>query len=230
MKALPELLHLQFIFKVLSVVVVDLSLSGDNAVVIAASARSLPESIRRTAVMAGAICAVLALVTAAFFASWLLSVKFLQVIGGAVVFWIALGLLREEPAPEGSADHLSGHWRAIWFMVFANVTMSTDNILAIAAIAQGDLFLLLFGLGVSIPIVFFASTLLAKLMDNYPVISYIGAALLGRVASQMIMTDAFIVQTFSPGAVVRYSAEALGVVAVLSIGLWLKSRTEQPSG
>ena len=225
MKPLPEPLHLQFIFKILSVIVVDLSLSGDNAVVIAASARSLPESTRRTAVLAGAICAVLALVTATFFASRLLTIKFLQIAGGAVVFWIALGLFREEAAPEGSATHLSGHWKAIWFMVFANVTMSTDNILAIAAIAQGDLFLLLFGLGVSSPTVFFASTLLARLMTNYPVISYIGAALLGRVAGQMIVTDAFIVQMFSPSAAMRYAAEAIGIIAVMSIGLWLKSRS-----
>jgi YjbE family integral membrane protein len=224
LKPLPELLHLPFIFKVLSIVVVDLSLSGDNAVVIAASARSLPESTRRTAVFAGAICAVVALVTASFFASRLLTVKFLQIAGGVVVFWIALGLFREEAPLESSATHLSTHWKAIWFMVFANVTMSTDNILAIAAIAQGDLFLLLFGLSLSIPTVFFASTLLAKLMTDYPVISYIGAALLGRVAGQMIVTDTFIVRTFVPSATMRYLVQIIGVIGVVSVGLWRKKR------
>jgi YjbE family integral membrane protein len=219
--------HWQFILSLISIVVVDLTLSGDNAVVIAAAAKSLPGRLRKRAMTAGAICAVIALVIAAFFATRLLSVKFLQIVGGAAVLWIAAGLFREEPPLESSATQLTGFWKAMWFIIVADVTMSTDNILAVAALAQGNLALLLFGLGVSIPLVVFASTLLASLMDRYPVIVYIGAALLGRVAGNMIMTDAFIVQRFAPSRALLYSAEAAGTVAVLAVGWGLKRRAKK---
>ena len=208
----------QFILNLASIVLVDLTLSGDNAVVIAAAAKSLPGRLRKRAMIAGAACAVLTLVTAAFFATRLLSVQFLQIVGGVAVLWIAVGLFREEPPLETSAAQLTSFWKAMWFIIVADVTMSTDNVLAIAALAQGSLALLAFGLSVSIPLVVFASGLLARLMDRYPVIVYIGAALLGRVAGQMIVTDAFFEQRFAPAAAVRYGAEAAGVAAVLLAG------------
>ena len=221
---LEPLSHWQFVVRALSILVVDLTLSGDNAVVIAAAAKPLPPAMRRWALIAGAACAVLALVAAAFFATRLLHVKFLQLIGGAAILWIAVGLFREEPPLESSATHLSGFWKAMWFIVVADVTMSTDNILAVAAIAQGDFYLLLFGLGMSIPLVVFASGMLAKVMDKYPVIIYVGAALLGRVAGQMIMTDAFTVQMLTPSAALKYSVEAAGAIGVLVAGMWIKAR------
>jgi YjbE family integral membrane protein len=218
--------HWQFIASLVSIVVVDLTLSGDNAVVIAAAAKSLPGPLRKRAMIAGAACAVVALVTATFFAGRLLHVKFLQIAGGVAVLWIAIGLFREEPPLEGSAKHLTGFWRAMWFIIVADVTMSTDNILAIAALARGNLLLLLFGLGVSIPLVVFASGLLAALMDRYPVIVYVGAALLGRVAGEMIVTDAFIAQRFAPSRTLLGSVEAAGAVGVLMAGWWLKRRAK----
>ncbi|MBV9768834.1 MAG: TerC family protein [Bryobacterales bacterium] len=214
--------HWQFIASLLSIVVVDLTLSGDNAVVIAAAAKSLPWPLRRRALVAGAACAVITLVTATFFAAHLLQVKFLQILGAAAIFWIAIGLFREEPPLEESAAKLAGFWKAMWFIIVADVTMSTDNILAIAALAQGNFELLLFGLGVSIPLVVLASGLLASLMDKYPVIVWIGAALLGRVAGHMIMTDAFVAQRFAPAPQLRYSVEAAGTIGVLFAGWWLR--------
>jgi YjbE family integral membrane protein len=224
MTSVYQPLHWQFVFSVLSIMVVDLTLSGDNAVVIAAAAKSLPPSMRNRALIAGAACAVATLVIAAFFATRLLHVKFLQVIGGMAILWIAIGLFREEPPLESSATHLAGFWKAMWFIVVADVTMSTDNILAVAAIAQGDIVLLLVGLSLSIPLVVFASGMLARLMDSYPVIVYIGAALLGKVAGQMIMTDAFTVQSLAPSVALVYTAEAAGALGVVVVGLWLKSR------
>jgi len=212
----------QFIASLVSIILVDLTLSGDNAVVIAAAAKSLPRRLRRRAMIAGAACAVIALVTATYFAARLLHVKFLQIVGGAAVLWIAIGLFREEPPLEKSAAHLAGFWKAMWFIIVADVTMSTDNMLAIAALAQGNLALLLFGLGVSIPLVIFASGLLAALMDRYPVIVFIGAALLGRVAGQMIMTDEFMRQRFAPSNTWRYAVEAAGTLGVLGAGWWMK--------
>jgi YjbE family integral membrane protein len=219
--------HWQFIANLVSIVIVDLTLSGDNAVVIAAAAKSLPGKLRRRAMIAGAACAVVALVTATYFAARLLHVKFLQIVGGAAVLWIAAGLFREEPPLEGSAAQLTSFWKAMWFIIVADVTMSTDNMLAIAALAQGNFPLLLFGLGVSIPMVVLASGLLATLMDRFPVIVYIGAALLGRVAGQMIMTDEFVVQRFAPGPAPRYAAEAAGTIGVLAVGWWMK-RAKDP--
>lgn len=216
--------HWQFAFSVLSIVVVDLTLSGDNAVVIAAAAKSLPRAMRNRALVAGAACAVIALVVAAFFATLLLHVKFLQIIGGVAILWIAVGLFREEPPLESSAVHLASFWKAMWFIIVADVTMSTDNILAVAAIAHGSLLLLLFGLSLSIPLVVFASGMLARLMDKYPIIVFVGAALLGRVAGQMIMTDAFTVQKLAPSTAVDYTVQAIGAIGVVVIGLWLQSR------
>jgi YjbE family integral membrane protein len=214
----------QFFFSLLSIVMVDLTLSGDNAVVIAAASKSLPPSMRKRALIAGGACAVVALVIAASFATRLLHVKLLQVAGGLVILWIALGLFREEPPLESSAKHVAGLWKAIWFIVAADVTMSTDNILAVAAIAQGDFSLVIFGLSLSIPLVIFASGMLATLMDKYPAIVYVGAALLGRVAGQMIMTDALTIQVFAPSDTLRYAVEAAGAIGVLLAGLSLKSR------
>jgi YjbE family integral membrane protein len=219
--------HWQFIVSLVSIVLVDLTLSGDNAVVIAAAAKSLPSQLRKRAMIAGAACAVTTLVVAAFFATRLLEVKFLQIVGGAAVLWIAIGLFREEPELGASAAQLTSFWKAMWFIIVADVTMSTDNVLAIAALAHGNFELLLFGLGVSIPLVVFASGLLATLMDRYPVIVYIGAALLGRVAGQMIMTDRFTVQNFAPSKTLLYSIEAAGTIGVLLAGWWLKTRSKR---
>lgn len=219
--------HWHFIASLISIVIVDLTLRGDNAVVIAAAARLLPNSLRKRALAAGAVCAVIALVIATFFATELLHVKFLQLLGGIAIVWIAIGMFEEEAPLQSSAAHLTSFWKAMWFIVVADVTMSLDNVLAIAALAEGSLLLLLFGLGLSIPLVFIASGLLATLMDKYPVLVFIGAALLGRVAGHMIITDAFIVQRFAPSATLGYIAEAVGVVGVLAAGWWIKRRAKR---
>jgi YjbE family integral membrane protein len=225
MDSLRQLLpNSHFVMSALSIVVVDLTLSGDNAVVVAAAAKPLPRALRNRALVGGAACAVITLVVAASFAGRLLQVKFLQLIGGAAVLWIAVGLFREEPPPEASAAHLTSFWKSVGFIVIADVTMSTDNILAVAAIAQGNPVLLLLGLGLSIPLVVFASGLLAKLMDSYPVIVYVGGALLGRVAGQMLMTDAFTLQTLAPSTAMSYSVEVGCAIGVVIAGVWLKSR------
>jgi len=107
-------------------------------VVIAAAAKSLPRDMRKRALIAGAACAVIALVTAAFFVTRLLHVEFLQVAGGIAILWIAVNMFREEPPLESSAARLAGFWKAMWFIIVADVTMSTDNILAVGALAQGN--------------------------------------------------------------------------------------------
>jgi YjbE family integral membrane protein len=227
MNSIQQIFHWQFIASLLSIVVVDLTLSGDNAVVIASAVKTLPAHMRKRALIIGAGCAVVTLVTAAFFATRLLHIKFLQMVGGFAILWIAVGLFKEEPPLESSAEHVKSFWKAIWFIVVADVTMSTDNVLAIAAIAQGNVELLLFGLGLSIPLVIFASGMLAALMDRYPFVVHIGAALLGRVAGEMIMTDAFTAETFAPAKWMVYTAEALGALGVVTVGMWMAARARE---
>ena len=211
------------LFNLLTIVIINMVLSGDNAVVIALAARTLPPTHRIKALAAGAAAAVAIRILVTFFAAELLQVQFLQLAGGILIFWISVNLFRETGQEMAEKASLTGVWRAIWYILAADVTMSTDNILAIAAVAEGSVWLLIFGLGLSIPIVIFASNLLAKLMDKYPVIIYLGAALLGRVAAAMILTDSFIVRTLAPSALWRGILEAIAAAGVLATG-WCLDR------
>jgi YjbE family integral membrane protein len=230
MNFVQHILRWDFFLKFLTVIVVDLTLSGDNAVVIAAAAKPLPAAMKKRALIGGALCAVVALVVATFFATFLLHVKFLQLAGGLMILWIAVSLFKEEQPLESSALRNASFWKAMWFIIVADVTMSTDNILAVAGIAQGDMALLILGLGVSISLVVFASGVLSNLMDRFPVIVLVGAALLGKVAGQMMMTDGFVAQTLAPNAAVVYAAEAIGAIGVVLIGMWMKKRRSEHAG
>lgn len=215
---------MKLLFNLLTIVIINMVLSGDNAVVIALAAKTLPLNLRNRALAAGAASAVAIRILVTFFAAELLHVQFLQLAGGILIFWICVNLFRETGRKTAEKAPLTGVWKAIWYILAADVTMSTDNILAIAAVAEGSVWLLIFGLGLSIPIVIFASNLLAKLMDKYPLIIYLGAALLGRVAAAMILTDAFVVRTLAPSALVRGVLEAAAAAGVLAIGWWLERR------
>ncbi len=214
----------QLLFNLLTIVVINLVLSGDNAVVIALAAKTLPRAMRLRALAAGAGSAVVIRVVVTFFAAELLHVQFVQLAGGILIFWICVSLFREAEAGTAGETRLPSFWRAMWFILVADVTMSTDNILAIAAVAEGSTWLLIFGLGLSIPIVIFASNLLANLMDKYPLIIYLGAALLGRVAAAMILTDSFIERTFAPSPLMRGVLEAAAAIGVLVTGWLLEKR------
>jgi YjbE family integral membrane protein len=207
------------LFPLIAIVLVNLVLSGDNAVVIALAVRQLPQGQRIHALIAGAACAVILRVALTFVAGRLLHVQFLKLACGVTILWIAVKLF-QQAAPEDAPDAAvpSGFWRAIWFIMAADVTMSLDNILAIAQAAEGNLGLLIFGLGLSIPMVLFASGALAKLMDRYPVIIYAGAALLGKIGAEMILTDRFTLRFFAPAPVLFYSLEAAAAVSVILAG------------
>ena len=207
----------------ITIIFVNLVLSGDNAVVIALAVKTLPTGLRVRAIIAGAACAVLLRVVATFFAYELLHVEFLKLAAGGTILWIAIKLFGEA-APSEKAASAASFWHAIWFIMVADVTMSLDNILAIAEVAHGNIGLLVFGLGISIPFVLFASGLLANLMDRYPIIVYLGAALLGQIGVEMMLTDQFVVRVWSPGSVLRYSLEAAGAGGVLVAGKLLARR------
>ena len=215
-------------FNLATIVLINLVLSGDNAVVIALAVKSLPYTQRVRALIAGAVCAVLLRVAATFFAGQLLRVEFLKLIGGITILWIAVKLFPQSvPSETPHGARPSSFGRAIWFILIADVTMSLDNILAIAQVAKGNLALLVIGLGLSIPFVLFASGLLATLMDQYPVIVYLGAALLGKIGAEMMLTDRFTSQVFSPAPVLRYTVEAVAAAGVLLAGRLLLGRAER---
>jgi YjbE family integral membrane protein len=203
---------------VVSIIVIDLVLAGDNAVVIALAVKSLPRQKRMAGVAFGAGFAVLLRIVLTFFAAQLLMISYVKLIGGLLIFWIAVKLLIQDVEAEESGKEATNIWNAIWIIVVADVTMSTDNVLALAGASKGNLFLLLFGLILSIPFVVFTSTLLARLMDKYPIIVYLGAAVLGKVAAEMIFTDPVVESIWKAPEAGLYVLYGIGAIAVIVVG------------
>ncbi|HEX2758156.1 MAG TPA: TerC family protein [Thermoanaerobaculia bacterium] len=222
---------LKFVSQVLSIVLIDLILAGDNAVVIALAVRSLPRKQRMWGMILGAGAAVLLRVVLTFFAAQLLTIRFLKLAGGILITWVAVKLFMQgtEERKIGEAANL---WQAIRLIVLADLIMSTDNVLAVAGASHGNLFLLIFGLIVSIPFVVGTSTLLSMMMDKYPIIIYIGSAVLGKVAGDMIITDPWVHQMLHPPKYLEYAVMAVFAVGVIVAGKllarWKENRDEKP--
>jgi YjbE family integral membrane protein len=212
----------------LSIVLIDLLLAGDNALVIAMAVRSLSERQRRIAIRSGAAAAVALRIVVTIVAARLLGIEFLKIIGGVLVLWIAIKVLSDTHAHGRAVPAQSSLLQAIWLIVFADITMSVDNVLAIAGAARGSIPLIIFGLGVSIPLVVFSSNLIAKMMDRYPIVVYIGAAILGRVGGEMIMTDPWVTSNFHPSDPAIWICEAALIVLILVAGRILGRRRPPP--
>jgi YjbE family integral membrane protein len=217
-----------FVLDFLSIVLIDLLLAGDNALVIALVVRGLPGHQRRPAVACGAALAVVLRVALTFFAARLLEVEYLRLAGGAFILWIAIKVLTDASGEQSKERAPASLLQAIGWIVMADLTMSTDNILAVAGASHGSFGLILFGLGLSIPFLVVSSSLLSKLMDRYPAIVYIGAAILGRVGGEMMLTDTRVVRALHPSDAVRWTAEASLAIAVVLVG-WLLSRRARKS-
>jgi len=207
-----------YVVDCLSIIVIDLLLAGDNALVIALAVPALPPKHRRIAMLSGAWLAVLIRVVVTFLAAKLLEVEFLQFFGGLFVLWIAVKVLRDAKTKERATASPAEIWRAIGSIIVADITMSVDNILAVAGASRGNVWLIIFGLALSIPLVVTSSTFLARLMDKYPVTIYVGAAILGRVGGEMMMSDAFVRKFFQPPDLVRYAIEAAIMAAIILVG------------
>jgi YjbE family integral membrane protein len=187
--------------------------------------RSLPAKQRRSGIAFGVGAAVVLRVVLTFFAATLLQIEYVKLIGGAVIIWIAIKLLIEGVPEDKLQKEAQTLWHAVWIIIVADITMSIDNVLAVAAASKGNFFLLIFGLGLSIPIVIFASTLLVVLMDKYPIIIYAGAAVLGQVGGEMMVTDPFIIQILNPSNILKYSVEAFFTIGVVVAGkLWVRQK------
>jgi YjbE family integral membrane protein len=214
---------MHLVLSVLSIILIDLLLAGDNALVIALAVRGLPKPQRRAATVWGAGVAVALRVGLTFAAAVLLKKEYVQLVGGALILWIAVKLLRDASEPPHAAPSPNRLAQAIWYIVVADVTMSLDNILAIAGASKGNFGLILFGLAVSIPFVVISSNLLANLMDRFPWTVYLGAAILGQVAGRMMLTDPFIERTLNPSDTLRYAVQAALALALFIAG-WLMGR------
>ena len=220
-----------------SIVLIDLILAGDNAVVIAMAVRSLPREHRRRGILIGAAAAVLLRVVATFFVAQLLRAPYVKLVGGVLIGWIAVKLFVEGTPEEIDERPATSIWQAVRVIVVADITMALDNMLAVGGASHGNLYLLLFGLTLSIPFVVFTSGLLSLLMDRYPAIVYAGAAVLGKVAAEMVLTDPVVAKLITLPAPALWAAEALAAVGVIVAGkLWLRrtaacvGRVKQPAG
>ncbi|HYA15060.1 MAG TPA: TerC family protein [Syntrophales bacterium] len=218
----------EFLTGFLSIIIVNLILSGDNAFVIAMAVRSLSVGQRVKGIAFGVGAAVILRIVLTFFSAQLLQIEYVKFVGGAVIIWIAVKLLVEGAPEDKFQKQAKTLWQTMWIIVVADVTMSIDNVLAIAAASKGNLFLLIFGLGLSIPIMIFASTLLATLMDKYPIIIYIGAAILGQIGGEMMVTDPFVVAATNPSAIFQYIVEACFTIGVVIVGkLWIELKVRR---
>lgn len=223
-----EHLDAAFLFALLKIVWADILLSGDNAVVIALATRKLPPQRQRQAIIGGAAAAILMRVALALFAIELLELPWLKLVGAALLVWIGVKLMNQadEDAEVGEAD---GLWAAVRTILLADLAMSLDNVVAIAAAASAAAapmrpVLLLIGLGLSIPLIIFGSTLLLKLMQRFPAIITLGAALLGFVAGEMAVTDKAMQGWFDANLHdLAYTVGIAGAILVVGLGL-MRSR------
>ncbi len=199
-----------FISRVFQIIVIDLVLSGDNAVVIGMAARSLSPENRRKAIVWGGVGAVVLRILFTAIAAILLGVPYLQAIGGVLLLWIAYRLIR--PHEEGANIRAAGNLReAIQTIVLADVVMSLDNILAVGGAAHGSLGLLLFGLALSIPLLLIGSGLVARILHRFPMLLYVGVFVLVHAAIDMILHDDLVEDLYHPNAWV-----VLGLSLVIS--------------
>jgi YjbE family integral membrane protein len=185
-----DLFSVQALSAVLSIIMINLILSGDNAVVIALASRNLPGNLRNKAIFWGTFGAVVVRVILTIAILWLMKIPFMQLFGGILLVWIAYKLLAEEENhDETNIKGSKSLLRAIQTIIVADLVMSLDNVLAIAAAAEGHIPLIILGIAISIPIMVFGSTLIMKLMERFPIIIQVGVAILAYTAGEMILDD-----------------------------------------
>ncbi|WP_428826909.1 TerC family protein [Azonexus sp. IMCC34842] len=207
------------------IILIDIVLSGDNAVVIALACRNLSPEQRRTGIFWGVTGAVSLRVVLTVFAALVMNLPWLKLVGGLLLLWIAVKLMLPEEE-DGHDIKASGNlWGAVKTIIVADFVMSLDNVIGVAGAAHGSLALLFFGLAVSIPLIVWSSQLILHWMERFPSIVLFGAGLLGYVAGQMIFSDPGVIQLLPPlPAWSAKAAGAVGAVLVVGLGRWLEQR------
>ena len=219
----------QFWLAGLEIIVINILLSGDNAVVIALACRNLPRKQRKLGIFWGVIGAVVLRVILTFFAVALLTLPYVQLIGAALLLWIGIKLVAED---EGEGEEVEASDRlmsAVKTVIIADLVMSLDNVIGVAAAAKGSLLLLVFGLVISIPLVVVGAQLIMKLIERLPWLVIAGGGLLGYIAGEIAVADTAVkpwVDAQAPS--LHYIAPAVGVLVVVGVGVWLmrKNRGE----
>ena len=208
-----------------SIILANVVLSGDNAVVIALAARSLPPQQQKQAIFWGSAAAIVMRIVLTLIAVEMLKWPWLKVVGAVLLVYIGISLLGEDDGGDGEHREVGGMVAAIRTILVADLVMSLDNVLAVAAAAKDDTALLVIGLAVSIPLIIFGSTLLLKVMERFPIIITLGAALLGFLAGEMLLTDPAVTSRFGElSHEVVNGAGAVGAVLVVGVGMWLQRR------
>ncbi|MFT3718729.1 TerC family protein [Pseudorhodoferax sp.] len=208
-----------------SILLANVVLSGDNAVVIAMAARALKPEQRGKAIFFGSAAAIVMRIVLTIAAIRLLTLPFLKIVGAGLLTYIGVDLLMDEADGDGEGGEVTNMFGAIRTILVADLVMSLDNVLAVAAAAQGNLPLLILGLLVSIPLIVFGASMLTKVMVRYPIIITIGAALLGYLAGEMLLTDPAVVGYFGESShATLMVAGVIGAVLVVALGNWLQKR------
>ena len=215
---------------VFQIILIDILLGGDNAVIIALACRNLAPKQRMQGIIWGTAGAIILRVILIFFAMQLLQIPFLKVVGALLLVWIGVKLLIPEDDAHSSIDGGGSIVSAIKTIIIADFVMSLDNVIAIAGAAQNanpdhQLGLVIFGLVVSVPIIVWGSTLVLKLIDKFPLVVTLGAGLLGWIAGGMLVTDVYVVNNFGEQPTsVKIAAEVIGALFVMGLGIFLARR------
>lgn len=216
---------LAFLIAVLQIIAIDILLGGDNAVVIALACRKLPPEQRNKGIFWGVVGAIGLRVILIFFALQLLQLPFLKLVGALLLLWIGVKLMQPEDDEHGNIEGAVTLAGAVKTIIVADAVMSLDNVIAVAGAAHGDMGLVVFGILISIPIIVWGSKFVLKLMDRFPVVITLGAALLGWIAGGMLVSDVW-VKPFLEGypSWLHYPASLAGALLVLAIGTVLAKR------
>lgn len=213
----PALNSTEFWLALVEIIWVNILLSGDNAVVIALAARNLAATKQRRAIVVGTVVAIVLRIVLTLVAATLLTLPWLKVVGALLLLYIGVSLLEPEQPGQGSSNASSSMWVAIRTIVIADLVMSLDNVVAVAAAAHGSIVLLITGLVLSIPLVVFGSTLLLKVIERIPIIVWAGGALLGFIAGEMFVRDRAL--THVVGTVTSNTGLPIGQIALILGGV-----------
>ncbi|MEG0201096.1 MAG: TerC family protein [Comamonas sp.] len=227
---MDAMLGADFWIGLLKIVWINIILSGDNAVVIALAARGLPAHQQSKAIMLGSGAAVVLRIALTLVAAKLMQLPLVEIMGGVLLLWIGVGLLKGEDESEQSGDAVKvGMMAAVRTILLADLVMSLDNVIAVAAAAQGNLVLLALGLAISIPLVIFGSTLMIKLMARFPAIVTLGAALIGWVAGETLASDHVLEGLIQAHPWLTHAAAVAGALLVVAVGKMWQARNAAPA-
>jgi YjbE family integral membrane protein len=203
-----------------AIILIDLVLAGDNAIVIALAARSLPSHLQRKAIIWGTVGAIVIRTLMTLVVVWLLKVPGLMLVGGLGLVWIAYGLLASGDSSKSHGTQATTFWGAMKTIVVADALMGIDNVLGVAGAAHGSFDLVV----ISVPIVVWGSSLVLKLVDRFPALSYIGAGVLAFTAAKMIVSEPLLDAVFDPHALARWTVYVAAIGGVLATGHWAAKR------